>query len=235
MAGFPLPIETLRARQSGMQPDVICSQTMGGCEYEQSCLLEKEWFFKCSAEERKRGAVMIREASIYALKKLPEEEQRSYGIRVLTMRRWPRGVGQKDIDLWMPSAGPSEELLAAVQACIISWDVFLAQYRQEQQHQFAYVVRSYGDGYTEKLTSTGRSIDYLRRLEQQQGVITVCCWERDVLCHRFTLVQLIEELAAQVCSEGGKDVCFQGCVPRSQAEATASAASTSTQVSLGRG
>ena len=59
---------------------------------------------------------MIQEASIAALKKLPREEHATYGRRILVMRRWPRGLSWHDIDLWLPSAGPSEELLAAWQA-----------------------------------------------------------------------------------------------------------------------
>jgi hypothetical protein len=56
---------------------------------------------------------MFREASVYALKRLSQEERAVYGLRVLTMHKWPRGVRRSDIDVWMPGAGPSIELLTA--------------------------------------------------------------------------------------------------------------------------
>jgi len=167
---------------------------MGGNADENMRISDKKRFIPCSAAEWERGVVMIREVSIYALKKMSAEEQSAYGVRILTMRHWPRGIRWRDITFWMPNAGPSEELLAAWQADLITWEAFLAQYRLEQQQQFAFTARSASDRHTEKLTQVGRSIDYLRQLEECYGVITVCCWEQDERCHRFALVQLVEEL-----------------------------------------
>lgn len=139
---------------------------------------------------------MIREASIYDLKKVSPAERSAYGLCILTMRRWPRGLGWNDIDFWMPSAGPSEELLAAWQTALLSWETFVEQYRQEQLNQYAFLVRSASEKRSEQIISLGRSIEHLRRLERN-GTITVCCWERSEQCHRFTLVHLVQELAAQ--------------------------------------
>ncbi len=137
---------------------------------------------------------MIREASIYALKKLSNEERTAYGLRVLTMRKWPRGVRRSDIDLWMPSAGPSIELLMAYHMRSIVWEEFLALYRAEQQNQRTCRVVTYGEGGQPKQDDYPyRSLDRLRLLEQQHGTITVLCWETGPLCHRYTLMELLTE------------------------------------------
>lgn len=142
---------------------------------------------------------MIREASVYTLKKLSPAEQQPYGLRVLTMRRWPRGVRRSDIDLWMASAGPSLELLSALHLRSLSWDDFLARYRAEQLGQRSCRVVTYEGGKRAEQGYPCRSIDHLRRLEQQHGVITVLCWENGPTCHRYTLVELLQEWSAQDC------------------------------------
>jgi uncharacterized protein YeaO (DUF488 family) len=58
----------------------------------------------------------ILQASIYDLKKLSPTDRASYGLRVLTTRYWLRGVGKRDLDYWIPDAGPSKWLLAALRA-----------------------------------------------------------------------------------------------------------------------
>jgi len=137
---------------------------------------------------------MIREASVYALKKLSEEERRPYGLRVLTMRKWPRGVRSGDIDVWMPSAGPSIELLTAYHMRSIVWEEFLALYQAEQRNQQACRVVTYSaDGQPKQTDYPYRSLDHLKLLEQQHGTITVLCWEEGPLCHRYTLMELLTE------------------------------------------
>src|SRR5690242_13038751 len=125
---------------------------------------------------------MIREETITGLKKCSPEQRAPYGRCVLVMRRWPRGLSWRDIDCWIPSAGPSEELLAAWNAHLLRWPAFVAQYRREQLQQCAYVVKTRGEGWTQSLTATGRAIDYLQELAQRETV-TVLCWERDEHCH----------------------------------------------------
>ena len=138
---------------------------------------------------------MIREASIYTLKKLSEEERKPYGLRVLTMRKWPRGVRRGDIDVWMPSAGPFIELLTAYHMKSIVWEEFLALYRLDQQTQRACRVVTYGKcGQPKQEDYSYRSLDHLKLLEQQHGTITVLCWENGPLCHRYTLIELLQGL-----------------------------------------
>lgn len=136
---------------------------------------------------------MIREASVYTLKKLSPAEQQPYGLRALTMRRWPRGVRRSDIDVWMPSAGPSIELLMAYHMRSIVWEEFLALYRAEQQNQRTCRVVTYGKGGQPKQDDYScRSLDHLKLLEQQHGTITVLCWENGPLCHRYSLMELLQ-------------------------------------------
>jgi uncharacterized protein YeaO (DUF488 family) len=135
---------------------------------------------------------MIREASIYALKKLSEEERKPYGLRVLTMRKWPRAVRRSDIDRWMPSAGPSIELLMAFHMRSIVWEEFLALYQVEQQNQRTCHIVTYGEcGQPKQDDYPCRSLDHLKLLEQRHGTITVLCWENGPLCHRYSLMELL--------------------------------------------
>ncbi len=137
---------------------------------------------------------MICEASIYTLKKLSSEDLRSYGVRVLTMRRWPRGIAHKDLDFWLPSAGPSMELLVALHTKVLMWDRFLARYLEEQEQQESCRVVSYEQNLSHSETYTCRSLDYLARLENERGTVTVLCWEQDERCHRFTLAHRLTHM-----------------------------------------
>src|SRR6266699_1931469 len=136
---------------------------------------------------------MIREASVYALKRLSHAEQQSYGLRVLTMRRWPRGIRRSDIDVWLPSAGTTIELLTAYHMRSIVWEEFLALYRAEQQTQHTCRVVTYADGWPKEEDYPYRSLDHLKLLKKQHGTITVLCWENGPLCHRYSLVELLQD------------------------------------------
>ena len=136
---------------------------------------------------------MIREASIYALKRLSSEERSLYGLRVLTTRKWLRGVRKEDIDVWLPSAGPSIEVLQAWHAGKASWRDFLVIYQMAQEMQQSCRAISYSsDGQRSEQEHPVSSITYLRELEHEQGTITLLCWETGPHCHRHTLKALVE-------------------------------------------
>jgi uncharacterized protein YeaO (DUF488 family) len=141
---------------------------------------------------------MFREASVYALKRLSQEERAVYGLRVLTMRKWPRGVRRSDIDVWMPSAGPSIELLAAYHMRSIVWEEFLTLYQADQQSQSTCRVVTYEGGQPRQEDFPCRSLDHLKLLERQYGTITVLCWENGPLCHRYTLMELLQGLPTHI-------------------------------------
>src|SRR5690348_18515417 len=71
---------------------------------------------------------MFKEASVYTLKSLTEEQRAASGLLVLAMWRWPRGIPRTQVDLWIPSAAPLPELLAAHRAGHIPWEDFATVY-----------------------------------------------------------------------------------------------------------
>ena len=53
------------------------------------------------------------------------------GLRILATRFRGRGMSSNLYDVWMPSLGPSEQLLKAVQSGKITWSVFTRDFRKE--------------------------------------------------------------------------------------------------------
>ncbi len=135
---------------------------------------------------------MFRDASIYVLKHLSEEEQRAYGLRVLVMRSWPRGISWRDIDVWLPSAAPSRSSLKGLKDGVIPWPIFLNVYRACVLHQETCHVITSKNGQREERDHPFSSLDYLRQREQEHKIVTVLCWEQGELCHRHLLKHLAE-------------------------------------------
>jgi uncharacterized protein YeaO (DUF488 family) len=142
---------------------------------------------------------MINEASVYAVKKMSPEAQQSLGLRVLIMRRWPRGIARQTVNVWLPDAGPSVELLSAYNDGLVLWDEFETRYRQEQESL------TYCRTYCRMVTYAGKRIvsdawvplspmQVLRDLEQQYGTVTVMCRERvGEHCHRHIVISSFQE------------------------------------------
>jgi Protein of unknown function, DUF488 len=140
--------------------------------------------------------LQLTNASVFDLRPLtPEQAQAQYGLRVLVMRNWPRGVRRTCVDLWVPDAGPSKPLLNRYNSQEIEWEQFKDEYIQEQ-------AESRG----------GRLIIYPRsplldRIETRYPVrpvallawwarrqqTTLLCWERSGNCHRHALQTLVEQ------------------------------------------
>lgn len=140
--------------------------------------------------------LQLQNASVFDVRQLtPEQAQAQYGLRILVMRQWPRGVKRSCIDLWVPDAGPSKELLRRYNAEEIGWEQFRTEYIQEQRQ-----------------AQGGRLIVYPRnpqvsRIESRYAVapvvllawyarrqpVTILCWEREGHCHRYELQTLIEQ------------------------------------------
>lgn len=138
----------------------------------------------------------LQNASVFDARSLPPEQaQARYGLRILVMRQWPRGVRRSCVDLWVPDAGPSKDLLQRYNAQEIDWEQFRIEYIQEQAE-----------------AQGGRLIIYPRdpqinRIETRYAVrpvvllawyalhqpITLFCWEREGHCHRHELQTLIEQ------------------------------------------
>ena len=117
---------------------------------------------------------MIRHASVYDRSQAPEEQT----LRVLIMRKWPRGIRHEAIDVWLKDAAPTNELLQAYNKQGLPWETFAERYREEILSERPHVL------------------DDLRRLEQEHGTITLLCHERippHEHCHRQLLASLMQE------------------------------------------
>jgi uncharacterized protein YeaO (DUF488 family) len=137
----------------------------------------------------------IQEARIYDTRVLSVARQREkYGLRVLTTRKWLQGISKRDIDIWLPDAGPSLQLLEAWRKQEIIWNLFVAVYEQEQRACKQCRPVHYVDG--AKVSPVGHvlysPVRYLARLASEQ-VVTVMCWEQGEQCHRHTMVRLVQE------------------------------------------
>lgn len=88
----------------------------------------------------------------------------------------------------MPSLGPSERLLKAVQAGEIDWKAFARQYREEL------FLDGPIDDRSETIKNHGQksTLRLLKALSQQQHVTIMChCAEDSEQCHRFLLLSEI--------------------------------------------
>jgi uncharacterized protein YeaO (DUF488 family) len=59
------------------------------------------------------------------------EKGKNDGLRILATRFRGRGMPASKYDVWMPSLGPSEQLLKAVMGGAIEWKEFARRYRDE--------------------------------------------------------------------------------------------------------
>lgn len=136
------------------------------------------------------------QASITDVRTMPEADRARLGYLVLVMRKWPRGFTWEALGLrlWLPDAGPSSQLLRALQQKQIGWEEFVARYRAEQLgtwREAGYYKVGKGDG--GRRESTMSPLQHLQVLRRQHGLVTVLCHERQGNCHRYTLVQLASE------------------------------------------
>lgn len=96
-------------------------------------------------------------------------------------------------DVWMPSLGPSERLLRALQTGQISWARFVAAYRAElfmdgPIDSRSRTIKNHGQKFTLRL---------IKRLARSGRVTLLChCAEDQDRCHRHALRKLI--LSARV-------------------------------------
>lgn len=106
------------------------------------------------------------------------------GLRILVTRFRGRGLPTSQYDVWMPSLGPSEQLLKSVQSGAIDWKTFTKKYREElfldgPIDDRSGTIKNHGQKSTLRL---------LRALGEQQNVTLMChCDEHATQCHRFVL------------------------------------------------
>jgi uncharacterized protein YeaO (DUF488 family) len=138
--------------------------------------------------------MMFKEASVYAFKRFSERERAACGLRVLIMRRWPRGISRQQIDLWVPSAAPELVLLRAYRDGCIPWNEVAKVYRINLQMTHDCAVYDYrGEGMPRLFHVAQGPLALLHDLEHEHGTVTLLCWEQEGPCHRFVLKELLEQ------------------------------------------
>ena len=106
------------------------------------------------------------------------------GVRILVTRFRGRGLPTSQYDVWMPSLGPSEQLLKAVLAGDIDWKTFAKRYREEL------FLDGPIDDRSETIKNHGQksTLRLIRAMAAKQNVTLMChCDEDATQCHRFLL------------------------------------------------
>ena len=110
------------------------------------------------------------------------------GLRILATRFRGRGMPTSLYDVWMPSLGPSERTLRAVQAGAMTWAAFAREFKKELLlpgpiDARSRTIKNHGQKFTLRL---------LKRLAEQGDVTLMChCAEDEAHCHRHLLRNLI--------------------------------------------
>jgi uncharacterized protein YeaO (DUF488 family) len=112
------------------------------------------------------------------------------GLRVLVTRFRGHGLPVSRYDVWMPSLGPSEQLLRDKQSGRIRWLEFKNRYRHElfmdgPIDSRSRTIKNHGQKFTLRL---------LKALARKQIVILCHCAEDEDECHRHLLAKIIAGL-----------------------------------------
>lgn len=113
------------------------------------------------------------------------------GLRILATRFRGRGMRRSRYDVWMPSLGPSEQVLRRVQDGAISWAEFSKQYRKElfldgPIDRRSRIIKNHGQKFTLRL---------IKQLALRSHVTLLChCAEEEQRCHRHILRASIEKI-----------------------------------------
>ena len=110
------------------------------------------------------------------------------GLRILATRFRGRGMSTDRYDVWMPSLGPSEQLLRAVQSGKKSWAQFSREFVSElfmdgPIDSRSRTIKNHGQKFTLRL---------IKDLARKGNVTLMChCAEDQQHCHRHLLQRLI--------------------------------------------
>ena len=116
-------------------------------------------------------------------------DRKNDGLRILATRFRGRGMPTNRYDVWMPSLGPSEQLLNAVQTGTIAWTRFVRSFTHElfmdgPVDARSKSIKNHGQKFTLRL---------IKRLAEKGNVTLMChCAEDQEHCHRHVLKRLIE-------------------------------------------
>ncbi|MEE9488397.1 MAG: DUF488 family protein [Candidatus Brocadiales bacterium] len=109
-------------------------------------------------------------------KSVYDKETKDEGVRLLIMRRWPRGVKKTRVDEWDKDFAPSPELLDDWNKEKIPFKEFRKRYISEMR---APLQKS--------------KIAELARRAKRRGITLFCHEEEDTRCHRKMLEELINK------------------------------------------
>jgi uncharacterized protein YeaO (DUF488 family) len=109
------------------------------------------------------------------LKRIYEAREEADGLRVLVMRRWPRGIRKDRIDLWLKDLGADVALLHDWKAGRVTWP--------ERR-------RRYLDGLG--VPGAATQLDELRGLVRRRTVTLLCACKDESECHRSLLKEVLE-------------------------------------------
>ena len=115
--------------------------------------------------------------------------QANDGLRILATRFRGRGLPTSRYDVWMPSLGPSEQLLNSVLDGRIDWKTFTRRYREELYLDGPIDARS------ETIKNHGQksTLRLIKALAAKENVTLMCHCEEDATeCHRFLLEREVQ-------------------------------------------
>lgn len=95
------------------------------------------------------------------------------GVRLLTMRLWPRGIRKDRVTCWEKELGPSAELLGGFRRGEVAWEEFERRYVEE--------MRAKPD-----LLAT-----WMER-GREEDVTLLCGCKDESRCHRLLLKKLLQ-------------------------------------------
>ena len=125
---------------------------------------------------------MLKTKSVYS----PAAE--NDGLRILATRFRGRRMSANLYDVWMPSLGPSEQLLKSVLDGKITWARFSAEYRRELWMDGGADERNH----TVKNHGQKGLLRMLKYLAKEQRVTLLCHCDEDAKhCHRHLLRQTL--------------------------------------------
>ena len=126
---------------------------------------------------------MLKTKSVYT------DAHETDGLRILATRFRGRGMSADRYDVWMPSLGPSEQLLENVMKGRITWAAFTKAFQAELFEDGpvdgrSKTIKNHGQKFTLRL---------IKRLAETDNVTLMChCDEDAAQCHRHILRKLIE-------------------------------------------
>lgn len=108
------------------------------------------------------------------LKRVYEPREDGDGLRVLVMRRWPRGIRKDRIDLWLKELGADLELLRDWKAGRVTWP--------ERRRRYLAGLHA---------SAAAAQLAELRVLAERQTVTLMCACKDERECHRSLLREVL--------------------------------------------